>query len=42
MKIKAFLTVLTCGIFVGCSSINIEDFKDAKPELFHKSTLMEK
>ena len=32
MKIKAFLTVLTCGIFVGCSSMNIEDFKDAKPE----------
>lgn len=32
MKIKVLLAVLTCGIFVGCSSISIEDFTDNKPE----------
>lgn len=29
MKIKSFLTFLTCGIFAGCSSMSIDDFNNS-------------
>ncbi|MFT7005291.1 MAG: hypothetical protein ACJAWW_002664 [Sulfurimonas sp.] len=32
MKIKSFLALLACGIFAGCSSMNIEDFNGNTPE----------
>lgn len=32
MKIKTLLAMVTCGLLAGCSSMNIEDFNEAKPE----------
>ncbi len=32
MKLKSLLTLLACGIFAGCSSMSIEDFKNTTPE----------